>query len=270
MLRILTASAAIALIAAQDAQRSKIEIVNASGQKAAVTTESVMELSLVGEGTSETKSTDVKVIAKEKFMQEILADGKVKLFCESATLLQNAKEIASPASGKTFVIDAAGATRVVRSESGDDVKEAYVDHLARWLDLKYILPTAEVVQGDSWPVDLTPLLKSISFNYDLTALQVQCSLSELKEGMATISFKFDHDGKVKNRSLTLSMTGDVTIDVAKKRPTVVKLKGSFTQKEDLVEVGKNVDNRTSEQTKIGTGKVECRRFLSTVSFEYGN
>jgi hypothetical protein len=264
----LTFAVATTLLLAQDGQKVKIENALPQGQKATVTMESVMELSLVADSSVETRVQDVKLITKEKFQHEVVLPDRVKIVCESSSTMRNAEEIKSPATGKTFFVETSGGKRSVQTDEGKAFTDPIADHLGRWLDVGLVLPPNEVSKGDSWQSDVTALVKTVNFNYELPSLQVQCTLDEVADNQATISFKWEYQGKTKTKELKSNIKGNLVMDLEKKRAVKISFQGSFTVTEDIIEVGRNINDRTSEQTKVGTAKVDCRRFSTTVTLDY--
>lgn len=254
-------------LGAQDG-KIKIENVVPQGQKATVTMESVMPLMLEGKSTADTKTSEVSLVTKEKFTHEVVLPNRVRIVCESSSTRRNANDIPNPASGKTFYLDSSGGKRSVQTDEGNPFEDPFADHLGRWLDVGAVLPPNEVAKGDTWTSDLSSLGRTVDFNFELPALQVQCTLEDVKDNLATIRFKWDYDGKSKGKALVVSMTGDLVMDIAKKRPVTIRFNGSFTETEDMIEIGRNANDRTSEQNKLGTVKIECKRFFTTVSLEY--
>jgi hypothetical protein len=250
-------------VAAQDGQKVKIEAPAVPG-KAKVQTESLMHVTVVTESSAESRSSDIKLINRGTYRQENMEGGRVKLFCESATSMKNLEETKSPSTGKSFWVEGAAGQRKVTDEAGQPAEP----HLAGWLDSLLLLPPTEVAVGDTWTADLVPIASGIKLDYDLGGLQLTCTLAELKDNQATISFKWDHKGSAKTKTLEMSLTGSLVMDLAKQRALKLQYQGTFALTEDLYEVGKNMNDGTGEQRKIGVLKIMCPRFSGETTIEY--
>lgn len=259
---------AAGILTAQDGDKVKIENTLPQGQNAVVTMESVMELVLTAESSAETRVQDVKLITKEKFQHQVVLPERIKIVCESSTTMRNAEEVKSPATGKTFYVETVGGKRAVQTDDGQPFTDPIADHLGRWLDVGLVLSPNPVAKGETWQADVTSLAKTVTFNYDLPSLQVQCTLEEINGSQATISFTWEYQGKERNKELKSTIKGNLVMDLEKKRAVKISFQGSFTLTEDIIEVGRNINDKTSEQTKVGVAKVDCRRFSTTVSLDY--
>ena len=255
----------------------KMEPKYAPGDKAAVATESTIDLEISSKDGEAEKHRALSTSRQESFTQEVaeVASGRPRLLrikCTKATIRKSGSnlspvELTGAMEGQTYQVTPSDSSPV-KTLTGDPAP-VEAEMLGSWEELVRLLPGDAKKIGDSWTIDAKDAGAAVWMaNLAGTAGTLQCSLTNHEGSKATISFKGSVTGTTReNFKVALELSGEYVFDTATGKSVSYTASGSLQMEKKVTERIQKPDSYDAEIVEIGWISVKSKELKAKVTFQ---
>jgi hypothetical protein len=252
-----------------------------AGDRTTVSVESTMDVEIFvrdGSGVGEITKR-LNLVRRETFEQEVLAvaDGlassvRVKVV---ASMLQKSGSDTRLEEKPTALVDQTytstrGPSGWIAVDSNGGAAPADGSALGGWNDAGWLLPKDGPKAGGTWDVEADKVAALISpTGLREPAGKLSCTCRAVEGGMASISFTGSISGKGKDdvQIKVTVKTGIMEYDLAKGRPAMLSMSGSFDSMLSIEDVTRKPNENIEERQKIGEIQVKSRKLEVKLDFK---